>query len=1014
MLAPLDAGFRHIASARPDAVAVTMLHDDAAIAFAYTYRELDQRARATAAALQQAGLLPGDRALLAYPEGPEFLAAFLGALYAGVIAVPAPPPSPVRGRDAMRRLDAIRQDAGARCLLTDSGSLPQLAGGLSLPVLVTDAPDSKVTAGDWRPVTVIESTPAYLQYTSGSTTVPRGVVITHAMVNNYLAMCRSAFPWQDNSVALTWNPHTHDLGLIEGLLNPLLAGVPIYIMSPWSFLRRPLRWLEAIARYRVTHSSAATFAYRLCVEQAAQSRLTALDLRTWRHAFIGAETIAPPVVEAFCTAFAGAGLSRETIVPAYGLAEATLAVTAKAAGTAWRAQTLTVDGRALALTSCGRPLPGIELQLVDPATRQAVAPGQVGEVWVRGPGVAPGYWGDPDRSAEIFGVSMAGAPAAGAQPGYLRTGDLGMLVDGELYLAGRLKEMLIVRGQNYYPQDIERTVHEAHAALAGREVIAFAHAGEDGERLVLICEVDRQSARSQNLEELLEVLRMAVAKSLGLPLIAIWLVRRGELPRTTSGKLQRTLCRELWFTGQMKPLAAWEAAQRQPTVAPSRRPSESIDDGVAAIWRELLGRTNIPPDVDFYTLGGDSLLIFQMVLAVEALCGQGVPVRFFHRPTLGHLLQLVSGDESGDASGAEAAGKTPAFIALPSHPKASLAERVRYRAPNFLRSVLRRYRAAVAEPLRREMAQMSYLDGWQHAQTTAYGSWRQHLAYPGLHHWLANLQDSFAFRGALHDVAADSIAAAHTSAIVQRVIGGESPERVIPVLQQSLLPFTRSLGGLLDARSAAWPAVAQGGDLPFVELSGLEHLLLNGREAPTIFLFYHSGCEYPGMVALSRLLANPLRLFQHRVVYADILHRLHKTSQADRSNRRAYQLMLARQTLAAGGHFLIAADMIRSKLTGAEGQPVMLGRRRYALMTGYIDLALATGARLVPLILRFQTGGRVHLQINRPLDAGDPGQTPDRRKQLVAEQVGNYLTAAWQAYPASVAWQTLEALAVAA
>ncbi|HVR10131.1 MAG TPA: fatty acyl-AMP ligase, partial [Thermoanaerobaculia bacterium] len=493
------------AATRPEQVVYTFLDGAGQNPATLSFAALDRQARAVAAHLGEDAA--GERALLLYPPGLDFIVAFLGCLYARTIAVPAYPPRPGRGLD---RLRGIAVDCGASVVLTTAasragvraiaGQLPELAGArfLATDELPSGAPaprPERLPAG-------FET--AFLQYTSGSTADPKGVAVTHDNLLHNEEMIRRAFEQDERSVVVGWLPLYHDMGLIGNVLQPLYLGAQAVLMSPLSFLQRPRRWLEAITRYRATTSGGPNFAYELCVRRIGATDRGSLDLSSWRVAFNGAEPVRARTLAAFAEAFAGCGFRQEAFYPCYGLAEATLFATGGAAGAAPLVSrfvaTALEENRVVAaaaaagsrpLVSCGHPWMGQEVAVVEPASRRRCAADQVGEIWLAGPSVAQGYWGREETTAEEFRGRLAGEPASGP---FLRTGDLGFLRDGELFVTGRAKELIILGGRNLYPQDVELAAESAHAALRPGRGAAFGVEVEGEERLVIAWELDRHAA----------------------------------------------------------------------------------------------------------------------------------------------------------------------------------------------------------------------------------------------------------------------------------------------------------------------------------------------------------------------------------------------------------------------------------------------------------------------------------------------------------------------------------------
>jgi acyl-CoA synthetase (AMP-forming)/AMP-acid ligase II len=554
--ASLGALLRLRALVAPDEPAYTFLENGEHASAALTWGSLDRASRAVAATLQER-VAAGERVILLYPPGLDFIAALFGCLLAGLIAVPVAPPRS-RGGRARERLASIVASAGpaailstttlaARSARTAGESADDAAGQTTcladVPWIATDGIDPE-RAADWRPLPATFDTLALLQYTSGSTAEPRGVMVTHGNLLHNLADAWHLAGDEARGPSVSWLPVTHDMGLVEGVLQPLWSGQPAFLMAPAAFLQRPARWLEAISRFRAVRSGGPNFAYDLCVRRVSAAERDRLDLSCWRGAFCGAEPVRGETLEAFARAFADARFTPRAFRPCYGLAEATLVVSS-----GWW------DGRVAGPMACGPPAPGTRVAIVDPASGRAAAPGEPGEIWVAGPGVARGYWQRDADTARVFGGRLAGDPAT-----YLRTGDLGRLeADGAVVVTGRLKDVLIVRGVKYFPQDLELTAERSDPVLRPATASAFAM-GHDasGDRIVIVAEVDpRLRADAKTLTRATEAVRAAVATEHGVQLAGVAIVASRSVPRTPSGKLQRFACRQLLASGAMTVLAAW-------------------------------------------------------------------------------------------------------------------------------------------------------------------------------------------------------------------------------------------------------------------------------------------------------------------------------------------------------------------------------------------------------------------------------------------------------------------------
>jgi acyl-CoA synthetase (AMP-forming)/AMP-acid ligase II len=550
---------QHRASATPDALAYSFLGsklDESRC----TYRELHERALAVAARLRTV-VKEDDRVLVCHLPGLDYISAFYGCLYAGAIAVPVYPPQYYKSFDRIR---SIIEDARPRAALTSATILQKLgaevdaAAGPAFDWIVTE--DLAGADGSGRPVHRRAGSIAFLQYTSGSTAEPKGVMLSHGNLLDNLRAIQKNFQSHPRSAGCIWLPPYHDMGLIGGILQPLFAGFPVYLMSPMAFVLRPIKWLEAITRFRATISGGPNFAFDLCVARIKPEAMVHLDLRSWEVAFCGAEPIRAATLEAFRAKFEPVGLSPRALHPCYGLAEATLMVTASACSAP--PVTRKVDAESLAtnvarpaterpgriLVGCGRAIDGTQVRVVNPRTLLACAEGELGEIWVAGPGVAPGYWGRPEQSAETFG----GRLASGEGP-YLRTGDLGYLDHGELFVTGRGKDVIIVKGRNYYPQDIEHSVSASHPGLRADGAVAFSVDQGDEESLIIISEVEPKLMRC-DLGQIIPLIAKAVLASCEIAPHDVVLVPKGSVAKTSSGKLQRQLMKQRYLARDVEVL----------------------------------------------------------------------------------------------------------------------------------------------------------------------------------------------------------------------------------------------------------------------------------------------------------------------------------------------------------------------------------------------------------------------------------------------------------------------------
>jgi len=514
---------------QPDRLAYTFLTDVDSEEARLTYQQLDERSRAIAAWLQSVSE-PGERALILYPPGLDYLATFFGCLYAGVVAVPVYPPRKNRN---LERILAIAESAGPTVLLTTGPTFTAVESFCSEHEIlkrvrcVDTGSLGNETKDDWREPVVDESTLAFLQYTSGSTGSPKGVMLSHGNLLHNSTLLRQAFEYDSNSHCVSWLPIYHDMGLIGGVLQPLFGGYPCTLMAPASFLRSPVSWLQAISRHKGVISGGPNFAYQLCVERITPEERSGLDLSGWSVAFNGAEPIHHETLKQFSSTFAAQGFRREAFYSCYGLAESTLIVSGGqravapviktvAAKALERKQWLEApngDGRAL--VGCGSVLPGQRVELVNPDSLARCGANEVGEIWISGRSVGAGYWNSPEKTKEIFNAHLSDT---GEGP-FLRTGDLGVLQDGELFVVGRLKDLIIIRGLNHYPQDIEFTVQECSPALLPTCGAAFSVEAGGEERLVVVQELARRS--EMDPDTLIEVIRAEVAEKHQLQVYAV-------------------------------------------------------------------------------------------------------------------------------------------------------------------------------------------------------------------------------------------------------------------------------------------------------------------------------------------------------------------------------------------------------------------------------------------------------------------------------------------------------------
>jgi acyl-CoA synthetase (AMP-forming)/AMP-acid ligase II len=547
------------AAEHPERVALRFLSDGETVDTEFTYGSLHARVSALAAELEQRAR-PGERALLLYPSGPDYVTALLACFYAGVVAVPAYPPQSLQAQH-VARVTSIARDAQPTLLLTQQALLAPLTmlkqAFAELSRAEAVATDSLVSHGA-HSRSVNAGGLAMLQYTSGSTSTPKGVMLSHANLMANERVIRSAFSIQPDDVIVSWLPLFHDMGLIGTLLQPLYCGVSAVLMPQQRFLERPRRWLEAISRHRGTVSGAPDFAYRLCIQRGDAPEAAPLDLSSWRLAFSGAEPVRAQTLRAFADRFHAAGFDPAALYACYGLAEASLLVASNGRGTGvktsrFAAQELTQnravpDADGPELVSCGKAWPDHEFLIADPVSGAALGAGEVGEILVHGPSIAQGYYQNPEASERTF--------VRRGERSWLRTGDLGFVHQEELFVTGRLKDMIIVRGQNLYPQDIERAVEEQNEVVRKGRVIAFGleHAGQ--ESLAVAAEISPRMRKLVDVQSVCAAVLEQVAQASGVAPALVVLLDAGTIPLTSSGKLQRSACKQAWQTRTLQVIAS--------------------------------------------------------------------------------------------------------------------------------------------------------------------------------------------------------------------------------------------------------------------------------------------------------------------------------------------------------------------------------------------------------------------------------------------------------------------------
>lgn len=613
----------HHATHQPNEIAFRFLNDTEQVSSELTFQQLWQASDGIASFLTSK-VQPGSTIMLLYPPGLDYIKAFYGCLIAGMIAVPLYPP---RANKKSDRIINVAQSCQAPIALTTQSELTNIetcwqqqnSENLELAFYPSDniAAQSEV-----QPCVADLSmtAPAFLQYTSGSTGVPKGVIITHGNIVGNVNHLSNTADGRKSDVFVNWLPLFHDLGLITAILWPVYLGSPSILMAPATFIRNPYYWLKAISDYRGTKCGAPNFAYDLCTNKVTDEQITTLDLSSWRVAYNAAEPVKAATLNGFSSRFSDCGFSESNFYPGYGMAEATVFITGGDADQC--PEILSVDKQCLAekqlilvdenyqalsqMVSCGRASYPHDVRVVDPVSTTELAEGQVGEVWFSGPSVSPGYWQLPELSADTFGQIIEGAPQS--EHRYLRTGDLGVMWNGELYITGRMKDLIILRGTNYYPQDIEASTVNAHPAIRMGYCAAFAVVEADREKLVVVTELERSFFRSVDKDEVINAIRQQILVDHQVNVDQVVLLKPYVIPVTSSGKIQRARTRLLLLEGALSTLAQSSLQVSSQLIKPNTEAEQVIHD----IWCQTLNIKQVSIEDNFFNVGGDSVTAIQI------------------------------------------------------------------------------------------------------------------------------------------------------------------------------------------------------------------------------------------------------------------------------------------------------------------------------------------------------------------------------------------------------------------
>jgi len=622
----------------------------------WSYSDLDKKARSISASLQSRGLT-GRHAVLLYPPGLEFIAAFFGCLYAGVVAVPAYPPDPARLNRSLPRFQAIVADSNAVVVLTTQSILSKVEPLLNKSGLLFVATDTieDDQAKQWRAPEVKDETIAFLQYTSGSTGKPKGVMLTHKNLLHNAGLVYRAVEHAASDKYVSWLPAFHDMGFMAGILQPLYAEIPVILMPPIAFLQKPLRWLQTISRHKATTSGGPNFAYDLCVRKISDQEREALDLSSWSVAFNGAEPVRAETIDRFADTFKSCGFRREAFFPCYGLAEATLIVSGgaksahpvvkKALARELEANRLTENDSedARPIVGCGAALMDQRVVIADPESLTECPEGRVGEIWVHGSSVARGYWNQPEETARVFQARLLGSDN---DETFLRTGDLGVIKDGELFITGRAKDLIIIRGRNLYPQDVEATIERSHKTFRPGCNATFSIEAGGQERLVAVQEV----TAGGRFDEIIGEVCRAVIDEYEVPLYALAFIEAGTIPKTSSGKIQRRACKEEFLNGSLSLLYKWQTPDEQEfkedisTAAPLSGDAEAVRRWLVSDLAAKLrvDSSNLDTHQPIARYGIDSLLAVELKHSIETNLKVSLPLDdLLHNYSVDQLAEQI-------------------------------------------------------------------------------------------------------------------------------------------------------------------------------------------------------------------------------------------------------------------------------------------------------------------------------------------------------------------------------------
>ena len=955
----LDILDRH-ANEKPNDLAFAALKNSTTPSATLSYSQLRHSVATIAAHLQTlAGR--GERVILLYAQPFDFLVAFLGCLYAGLIAVPTPLPNTFTAKRVLARMQGIFQDARPALVLTTFDELEGLKSayhdvthGNPVTWVATDQIPVPDVVGE--PVEVTENSLAYLQYTSGSTSTPKGVMITHGNIVHQSDYMKRV--WTKDGTAsgvACWMPYYHDFGLFTGTFFPLYMGIPSYLMSPVTFIRRPELWLESISHYRLSHTAAPVFAFDLCTRKLTPDQRAKLDLSCLHVASLGAEPIHRGIVEEFIRVFQPHGFKPDAMIPAYGLAEATLVVTATplSGGPAItsfnkselaRRRVAPANGsEATWVVSSGRQLADVPVEIVNENTLQRCGPDEIGEIWVGGDSIADGYWEKDQESEKTFRAHLADAK----EGPFLRTGDLGFFHNGMIYIAGRIKDIMIFQGQNFYPQDIEWTVQESHPSLQKGGGAAFSVEVDEREQLVVSQELGVAVTDKAEFEKIASTIRRAIAAEHALITYAVVFLRKGTIPKTSSGKIQHHAARNDFLNGKTESvvyISYTSALQSEETT-----PRTELEAALAAIFEEVLKVSPIGIDDIFFERGGDSLSFLILSDLVEERLGLTIPLdKPMENLSVRLLARVLSGGEEQKEEISRWGGLLPlsAFKTALQHVAVRALKFLPYETVDGFARWLGRQPWAQTVFFRQDLVRFQKIRSATGKPLPDQNS-KSEWTYSNLfYHWrIAALNNKREFARRV------------------RVTGLEYLENA-----------RKTSRGLIFLSSN-------------VGLKHLAFILLTEMNVDDV-MQVGGGMRTLGIVGLSQFRSQFLLAINEELIKSN--------------SHLSFQLAKGKHILEQGGVLIIAGDGQR----GHQKKEIPFLNRRRPFGTGFAELAITTDALVVPVLTSLRENGTADIIFHPPLIVPE-GSREEQVRSLV-EQYARLLEEYWRTDLPNVRWKQMK------